>query len=69
MQIIPLQAGDEVDMKKSHPCGNTRFRILRAGSDVRILCLRCGRDLTMDRLKFEKSIKKHYPASKQEDER
>ena len=45
-------------MRKPHPCGGSRFRILRVGSDVRVVCLNCGRDMTMDRIKFEKAIKK-----------
>lgn len=59
MPAIPkLAVGDTVEMKKPHPCGEKKFKILRVGSDVRIVCCSCGRDLTMDRIKFEKSIKK-----------
>ena len=57
MQIIPLRAGDRVQLKKSHPCGNNLFRILRVGSEVRVVCERCGRDMTIDRIKLEKAIK------------
>ncbi|MBQ8914563.1 MAG: DUF951 family protein, partial [Clostridia bacterium] len=31
------------------------------GSDVRILCEGCGRDMTLPRVKLEKAIKKIYP--------
>ena len=44
-------------MKKPHPCGQSSFRVARTGSDVRIICLGCGRDVTLDRLKLEKNIK------------
>ena len=47
-----------VEMKKTHPCGEKRFKILRAASDVRAICLGCGRDMTLDRVKFERSVKK-----------
>ena len=67
MLIIHLTPGDEVDLKKQHPCGSHRFRILRVGSDIRSVCLGCGRDLTMDRLRFEKSIKKLYPVNPSEE--
>ena len=33
------------------------FKVLRVGSDVRIVCTGCGRDMTVDRIKLEKSIK------------
>lgn len=58
MKIIKLSVGDRVEMKKTHPCGNNIFKILRVGSDIRAVCVGCGRDMTIDRIKFEKSIKK-----------
>ena len=58
MQIIPLHTGDRVQLKKPHPCGGAVFRILRVGSEVRVVCERCGRDMTLDRIKLEKAIKR-----------
>ena len=58
MQIIPLRPSDRIQMKKAHPCGNSIFVILRVGSEVRIRCESCGRDVTVDRLKLEKSIRR-----------
>ena len=58
MKIIKMSVGDRAELKKTHPCGGNIFRILRVGSDVRIVCETCGRDMTIDRVKFEKSIKK-----------
>lgn len=58
MQIIPLHPNDRVQLKKAHPCGGDVFRILRVGSEVRVKCETCGRDMTMDRVKLEKSIRK-----------
>lgn len=53
-----MSVGDRAELKKPHPCGGTVFKILRVGSDVRIVCETCGRDMTLDRVKLEKSIKK-----------
>lgn len=58
MNIVRLAVGDIVELKKKHPCGSSDFRILRVGSDIRAVCTGCGRDLTIERVKFEKSIKK-----------
>ena len=58
MEILKLTVGDLIELKKPHPCGEKIFKILRVGSDVRIVCTGCGRDLTVDRVKLEKSIKK-----------
>ncbi|MBR4295926.1 MAG: DUF951 domain-containing protein [Clostridia bacterium] len=56
--ILKISVGDIVEMKKKHPCGSKLFKILRVGSDVRIECQNCGRDLVLDRLKLEKAVKK-----------
>ncbi len=56
--ILKISVGDIVEMKKNHPCGGKSFKILRVGSDVRIVCETCGRDMAIDRLKLEKSVKK-----------
>ena len=68
MQIIPLHPNDKVQLKKAHPCGGDVFRILRVGGVVRIVCERCGRDMNIDRVKLEKSIRRTISASKPEEE-
>ena len=57
MTILPLHPEDRIQMKKPHPCGGKIFRILRVGSQVRVVCESCGRDMTLDRVKLEKAIK------------
>ena len=57
MEIIKLSVGDVVELKKPHPCGERLFKILRVGSEVRIVCMGCGRDMNLDRIKLEKAIK------------
>lgn len=55
--IVRFSAGDTLVLKKPHPCGGRLFAVLRGGTDVRILCKNCGRDVTVPRLKLEKNIK------------
>jgi len=50
--------GDIVQTKKPHPCGSDRWEIVRLGADIRIKCEKCGRQVMLPRLKFEKSVKK-----------
>ena len=57
MQIIKLNVGDILELKKQHPCGGNLFKVARVGSDVRIICQKCSHDMTLDRIKLEKSIK------------
>ena len=66
MQIIPLHPNDRVQLKKAHPCGGTVFRIVRVGSVVRVICESCGRDMNLDRIKLEKSIRTVVPATSTE---
>ncbi len=58
LRIIKFVVGDTLELKKTHPCGSKLFRVARVGSDVRVICSGCGRDMTIDRIKLEKSIKK-----------
>ena len=59
MGVIPLavSAGDRVEMKKPHPCGGYEFEVLRTGSDIKVKCKSCGREMIIPRVKLEKSIK------------
>lgn len=63
-EIIKISVGDTLEMKKQHPCGARRFKVLRVGSDVRVVCEGCGRDMTMPRIKLEKAIKKIIPEAR-----
>ena len=69
MKTIPvLRVGDVLELKKPHPCGTHQFRILRVGGDVRVVCLGCGRDMTVNRIKLENAIKKIIPVQTGESE-
>ena len=58
MKIIHLKIGDTLTMKKPHPCGSNQFTVTRIGSDIRIKCVGCGHDITVERIKLEKNIKR-----------
>lgn len=57
MEIKKFNVGDILEMKKQHPCGEKRMRVLRTGSDIRMVCVKCGRDITVAREKIEKNIR------------
>jgi len=60
--IIKISVGDTLELKKQHPCGGKIFTVMRIGSDVRVICKSCGRDMTLPREKLERAIKKVTPA-------
>ena len=55
---MDIKVGDKVILKKSHPCGNNIFSVLRVGLDFKLKCDECGRELMIPRVKILKSIKK-----------
>ena len=54
MEIV---LGDILVMKKEHPCGERRWKVLRTGADIRMKCLGCGHELMIQRHKITKNIK------------
>ena len=49
---------DKVIMKKPHACQTNLWTIIRVGVDIKLKCDNCGREVMLDRLVFEKKIKK-----------
>ena len=56
--IVRMNVGDILVLKKPHPYGSCRFEVLRVGSEVRIRCMGCGRDMMLDRVKLEKAARR-----------
>ena len=67
MERIIFNVGDVLLMKKKHPCSSDTFKVMRIGSDVRVICTGCNRDLTIARDKLEKMIKKIISKEAQND--
>jgi len=49
---------DKVIMKKPHACQANLWLITRVGVDIKIKCINCTREIMLDRLEFEKKLKK-----------
>lgn len=56
--MFDYKLGDNVIMKKAHPCGSNEFKIIRVGADIKIKCSNCGRCIMLPRIDFNKKIKK-----------
>ena len=52
-----FKLNDKVIMKKPHACGTNEWIITRMGVDVKIKCIKCNREIMMDRLEFKKKLK------------
>lgn len=55
---IPLQVGDKIETKKPHPCGGSKWEILRCGMDFKLRCCGCGRIIQLSRKDVEKRLKR-----------
>lgn len=54
---MDIQVGDILTMKKQHPCGESRWQVLRIGMDFKLRCVGCGHEVMGPRNKFEKNVK------------
>ena len=57
MAVI-FKLNDKVIMKKPHACGTNEWIITRVGVDIKIKCIHCNREFMMDRLEFEKKLRR-----------
>ena len=55
---MKYKLGSIVIMKKEHPCGTNLWEIVRLGVDIKLKFINCGRMIMMDRLEFERKLKK-----------
>ena len=53
-----FEIGDKIISKKTHPCGGNVWTITRVGADIKIKCDKCGHVVMIDRVAFEKIVKK-----------
>ena len=52
-----FEIGDIVKLKKPHPCGSKRWKVLRTGMDFKLKCEGCGHEVMLPRSKAEKNIR------------
>lgn len=52
------QLNSVVTMKKQHPCGSNEWEVIRLGTDIKIKCLKCGHVVMLNRIDFNKRLKK-----------
>ena len=58
---MQYQLSDVIQMKKPHPCGENKWRIIRVGMDVKIKCLKCGHIVMLSHEVFIKRLKRILP--------
>ena len=59
MKPIPvLHVGDVLELKKPHPCGSSRWQIMRTGADFKLKCTGCGRMIMLSYEDFKKRVRR-----------
>jgi len=54
-----LEFDDILKLRKGHPCGEDRWKVIRLGADIKIECLGCGRQVMLTRRKLARNVKKN----------
>ena len=54
---MDIRLNDILVMKKTHPCGEKRWIVLRTGADFRLRCMGCNHEVMVARFKAEKNIR------------
>ena len=50
---LALRLGDLLELRKAHPCGARRWRVVRLGADIGLVCEGCGRRVLLERRELE----------------
>ena len=54
---VEIHVGDQVRMRKPHPCGSYDWNVVRIGADIGLVCQKCGRRVLLPRGEFNKRLK------------
>jgi hypothetical protein len=52
-----IRLGDQVRMRKPHPCGSAEWEVVRLGADIGIRCKGCARRVLLPRSQFVRQVK------------
>ncbi len=55
---VKYKLNDKVIMKKPHACKTNEWIITRVGVDIKLKCTGCNHEIMLDRLDFEKKLRR-----------
>ncbi len=58
-RAIDLRVGDQIRLRRSHPCGSHEWSVVRLGADIGLVCAGCEHRILMDRLDVERRFVTH----------
>jgi hypothetical protein len=51
---LDLRIGDQLRLRREHPCGSRDWTVTRLGADIGLVCVGCEHRILMDRLDVER---------------
>ncbi len=66
MVYLEVYPGDRVVMRKPHPCGSFEWLVTRTGTDVGMVCVKCGHRVMIPRGRFNKQVKQVIPGERRQ---
>ncbi len=57
-KFVDVRLGDEVRLRKPHPCGSTDWTVVRLGADIGLTCHTCRHRVLLPRSQFERRLKR-----------
>jgi hypothetical protein len=54
---LELAPGDQLRLRKPHPCGSRDWRVRRVGADIGLVCLGCGHAVLLSRAALTRQVK------------
>ena len=64
--LMEINLGDVVRLKKKHPCGSCEWQVVRLGADIGIKCRGCNRRVLLGRHDFERRVKEFISRGEQQ---
>jgi hypothetical protein len=57
VDVVEVEVGDVVKLKKPHPCGVNEWEVTKLGMDIGLTCLGCGRKVRLMRYDFDRRFR------------
>jgi len=67
VEIIKINVGDVVMLKKPHPCGTNEWEVTKLGMDIGLACCGCGRKVRLVRYDFDRRFRSFIKRAENED--
>ncbi|HTS14983.1 MAG TPA: DUF951 domain-containing protein [Candidatus Sulfotelmatobacter sp.] len=54
--VLALDLGDQLELRRPHPCGSRTWHVVRLGADIGLTCDGCGRRVLLARRDIERRL-------------